>query len=61
MAVGQKPIGCKVRRIKEPRLVLVMNSGTESTRIIIRRLDELRDYYQPQSPGLWEISPFIIR
>jgi len=51
ICVWQKPIGSKVRRLAEPKIVLVLNSGSEASTITITRLDELRNFYQPQSPG----------
>ncbi|KAF6026786.1 FUK [Bugula neritina] len=56
---GKKPIGCKVRRIEQPHLVIVMNSGSDSTKIVISDVDQLRDYYQPQSPGALLKTAFI--
>jgi len=44
---GKRPIGAKVRRVETPHLVLVMGA----TKLELTKLDSLRDYTQPQSPG----------
>ncbi|XP_067928995.1 L-fucose kinase-like [Watersipora subatra] len=46
-----KPIGCDMRRIRENKIVLVLNSTSDSSPITIKHLDGLRDYCQPQVPG----------
>ncbi|XP_060694261.1 L-fucose kinase isoform X2 [Hemiscyllium ocellatum] len=58
-----KPVGAKVRRIAEPKLHLVLNSGSKETgmsmEIVCRTLEDLRDYSQPRAPGALLKAAFI--
>ncbi|XP_048402241.1 L-fucose kinase [Stegostoma tigrinum] len=58
-----KPIGAKVRRIAEPKLHLVLNSGGKETgmsmEIVCQTLEDLRDYSQPRAPGALLKAAFI--
>ncbi|MGH0118427.1 UNVERIFIED_CONTAM: hypothetical protein FKN15_023363 [Acipenser sinensis] len=52
---GQRPIGAKVRRIREPRLLLVSSSRGQgcqvTTETVCETLQDLHDYCQPHAPG----------
>lgn len=52
---GKRPIGARVRRVPEPRLLLVSSSGEPacsiSTETLCEDLTDLEDYYQPHAPG----------
>uniref|UniRef100_A0A8C1XN86 Fucose kinase n=1 Tax=Cyprinus carpio TaxID=7962 RepID=A0A8C1XN86_CYPCA len=52
---GKRPIGAQVRRVPEPRLLLVSSSGEPacsiSTETLCEDLTDLEDYYQPHAPG----------
>lgn len=52
---GQRPIGARARRIREPLLLLVSYSGGRdsgvSTETVCESLDDLKDYCQPHAPG----------
>ena len=40
-----------------------MNSGTDATKLVIKDIDGLRDYFQPQSPGDYycrRFPPFVV-
>lgn len=57
-----KPIGAKVRRIKEPKLHLVMSRGREqemAVEVSCQCLEDLRDYCQPHAPGALLKAAFI--
>lgn len=53
---GQRPIGARARRIREPLLLLVSYSGGRdsgvSTETVCESLDDLKDYCQPHAPGM---------
>ncbi|KAK7460328.1 hypothetical protein BaRGS_00038916 [Batillaria attramentaria] len=57
---GKRPIGCKVKRIEEPviRLVLVGNGEVSST-VVCRELSDMEDYYQPHAPGALLKAAFV--
>ncbi|XP_078067282.1 L-fucose kinase isoform X2 [Mustelus asterias] len=59
----RKPIGAKVRRIAEPKLHLVLNSGGREQRmaleIVCQSLEDLQDYSQPRAPGALLKAAFI--
>ncbi|XP_078400065.1 L-fucose kinase isoform X2 [Cetorhinus maximus] len=59
----RKPIGAKVRRIAEPKLHLVLNSGGREQRmameIVCQSLEDLQDYCQPRAPGALLKAAFI--
>ncbi|XP_067853740.1 L-fucose kinase [Heptranchias perlo] len=59
----QKPIGAKVRRIAEPKLHLVLNSGGRgegiAMEVVCQSLEELQDYCQPHAPGALLKAAFI--
>uniref|UniRef100_A0A8W8K6I8 L-fucose kinase n=1 Tax=Magallana gigas TaxID=29159 RepID=A0A8W8K6I8_MAGGI len=57
---GKHPVGAKVKRIDEPKLVMVIlgNDG-ENTEVVCRDLSDLEDYYQPYSPGALLKASFI--
>ncbi|XP_038663039.1 L-fucose kinase isoform X2 [Scyliorhinus canicula] len=59
----RKPIGAKVRRIAEPKLRLVLNSGGREQRIameiVCHSLEDLQDYSQPRAPGALLKAAFI--
>ncbi|KAB5565944.1 hypothetical protein PHYPO_G00247350 [Pangasianodon hypophthalmus] len=52
---GKRPIGARVRRIPEPRLVLVSRSGppdcSMTTQTVCNDLTDLEDHCQPHAPG----------
>lgn len=52
---GQRPIGARARRLREPRLLLVSHIGGRdsgvSTETVCNVLDDLKDYSQPHAPG----------
>ncbi|XP_033897198.1 L-fucose kinase isoform X1 [Acipenser ruthenus] len=52
---GRRPIGAKVRRIREPRLLLVSSSRGQgcqvTTETVCETLQDLHDYCQPHAPG----------
>uniref|UniRef100_A0A4W3ITY9 L-fucose kinase n=1 Tax=Callorhinchus milii TaxID=7868 RepID=A0A4W3ITY9_CALMI len=59
----RKPIGAKVRRIAEPKLHLVLNSGgiqgEIAVEIVCHSLEDLQDYCQPHAPGALVKAAFI--
>ncbi|XP_067905880.1 L-fucose kinase [Heterodontus francisci] len=59
----RKPIGAKVRRITEPKLHLVLNSGGReqglAMEIVCQSLEDLQDYCQPHAPGALLKAAFI--
>ncbi|XP_052816143.1 L-fucose kinase-like [Mya arenaria] len=56
---GKRPIGAKSRRIKEPKLVLVLHGSTEAKEVVCTELSDLSDYYQPHSPGALLKAAFV--
>ncbi|XP_048886958.1 L-fucose kinase isoform X1 [Brienomyrus brachyistius] len=52
---GERPIGARARRIREPRLLLVSTSGGQDCRVttetMCETLRDLEDHCQPQAPG----------
>lgn len=52
---GLRPIGARARRIKEPRLLLVIHSGGQGSSVsmttVCEQLEDLKDYCQPHAPG----------
>lgn len=48
---GKWPVGAKVRRIKEPQIVLLTSSSGDSSSLVLTEMRQLEDYYQPQAPG----------
>ncbi|XP_018608232.2 L-fucose kinase isoform X2 [Scleropages formosus] len=52
---GRRPIGAKVRRIREPRLLLISTSGAPdcqvTTETVCDTLQDLEDHCQPHAPG----------
>lgn len=52
---GERPIGARARRIKEPWLLLVSTSGGQGCRVttetVCETLRDLEDHCQPQAPG----------
>lgn len=57
---GKKPVGAKVKRIPELKLVFVIiNDGVESSRVVCEDLHDLEDYNQPYAPGALLKASFI--
>ncbi|KAM9289175.1 L-fucose kinase isoform 3-T3 [Morus bassanus] len=60
---GCRPIGARVRRIREPELRLVSFSGTPQSEaaveLVCRELEHLQDYFQPHAPGALLKAAFI--
>ncbi|XP_021373527.1 L-fucose kinase-like isoform X1 [Mizuhopecten yessoensis] len=49
---GKKPVGSKARRIREPKIVMVLYGfNQEDTHVVCEELSHLENYYQPHSPG----------
>ncbi|XP_048578770.1 L-fucose kinase [Nematostella vectensis] len=48
---GEKPIQVQIKRIPEPEIVLVINAGDHSTRVVCKKLEDMADYSQPHAPG----------
>ncbi|XP_041455292.1 L-fucose kinase-like [Lytechinus variegatus] len=48
---GEKKIGAKVKRIPEPKLVLVLGKESGGTEIVCEELKDLANYTNPQAPG----------
>lgn len=48
----KKPIGSKARRIREPKIVIVLcGYNQDDTTVVCEELSHLENYYQPHSPG----------
>ncbi|NWI64307.1 FUK kinase, partial [Todus mexicanus] len=61
---GTRPIGARVRRIREPELRLVSLGGMSwseaaTVELVCRELEHLRDYCQPHAPGALLKAAFI--
>eukprot|EP00795_Rhopilema_esculentum_P010877 gene10877-19700_t len=48
---SKKPIGCRVKRLAEPYIVLVLGKGDSNLRLECRELEEMANYRQVNSPG----------
>eukprot|EP00794_Sanderia_malayensis_P016014 gene16014-17631_t len=48
---GKKPIGCRVRRIPQAHVILILGRGENSQRIVCKELDDLSSYTQVNLPG----------
>ena len=57
---GKKPVGAKVRRIPESKLIFVIIiDGVESSRVVCEELSDLEDFNQPYAPGALLKTAFI--
>ncbi|XP_052061066.1 L-fucose kinase-like isoform X2 [Mytilus californianus] len=57
---GKKPVGARVKRIPELKLVFVIiNNGVESSRVVCEELHDLEDYNQPYASGALLKATFI--
>lgn len=48
---GKKPIGCRVRRIPQAHVVLILGRDENCERIVCKEMEDLRNYTQVNSPG----------
>jgi len=48
---SKKPIGCRVKRIPEPHIVLILGKGNDCLRLECNDLGSLTNYNQVNSPG----------